>query len=990
MFFQSFSKLASKAKSILTASVLVLASACGGGEESPGEKVSGPLQYSMTVTVTGNGNVTSSPSGIDCSQTCSADYDEGSQISLTATADAGYEFANWTGACSGDGACNVTLDSAAEVGAVFEQVSTQSFELSVSVTGNGQVVSSPAGIDCGNDCTESFQEGDQVLMTATADSGYEFVAWGGSCSGSSTCTVVMSQNKSVSAEFRQIGAQTQTLSVSLTGSGSVSSSPAGINCGSDCSEQYQQGQSVVLTATPATGFRFDQWQGACSGSGACQVVMSESRSVTAVFSEIPSTEHVLSVTVNGNGTITSSPSGINCGSDCSEALAEDTVISLFATADSGYKLESWSGACSGSAGCSVTMSQAQTVTATFVENNSSGTLAIADMGLHEVDFGDTFTYQPQITGDVTICRKDLGHDDVRVDSETGAITWDTSGLNFGRGFYIRIKCSNFDESVYAAMVVHVDKSGTSRLRVAGENGISQYIGRAGQNMTGGDTIVFADGNYPVSVTRDESFENAFKGTAPTNGSDDQFSTIIARNPGGVIINGEAQNGIGKQKNAFQLSSNKNVAIVGFVVKNVMRESLTNESGASNENLLIDFVGAAGAGTGGLPCSNFSEAGTGACSKAGMRINTGNPVFQNSYDWGQNRYGIMTRSTHGSITRRSFVRLDEHRGDQPYGGFSNYCDTLHLSQDNTVFDSLAIAAPHYKNYAGLEAYPATGCENTSATLKTVGLLAVNNKLSLSLMDQKAGPTHTWDKIVSYDSEGTCTPQTDRCGLWLLQADKSVDVTDSFFGKARGFEGGTSRGQAFGSNVNLASDVDIDDIPGMNDAGSRPEYLPLKQLYFQGRYDTFHGDDGYDAPTTARRWPIPGEDVIASHMRSYRNPTALKVGGGTVDINGDRGAAAAGESMSEYFWAYINDKVPPLVVRVKDKGAVHRVAWEHLSGSRRSAVTGWKVICVSTGNSQLAELGVSQLVYNDDSGCSSYAVKAVYADGDSGIAYTESPE
>ena len=62
--------------------------------------------------------------------------------------------------------------------------------------------------------------------------------------------------------------------------------------------------------------------------------------------------------------------------------------------------------------------------------------------------------------------------------------------------------------------------------------------------------------------------------------------------------------LASKKNAFQLTTTNYVAIVGFVVKNVQRESLT----ASNGNhLLIDFVGAQGAGTWGLPCSNFSEA-----------------------------------------------------------------------------------------------------------------------------------------------------------------------------------------------------------------------------------------------------------------------------------------------------------------------------------------------------------------------------------------------
>ncbi len=974
-------------KSAIAGLVLLFTAACGGGEETPKEKPDGPVKYKLSVVVDGNGNVTSSPSGIDCTGNCSEDFQEGSQIALTATAPSGFQFVNWSGACSGSGACNILLEENTQVTAVFEQQPTQFFDLTVSVTGSGTVTSSPAGINCGDDCSESFEDGSQISLTATAEQGFEFVGWGGSCTGTMSCNVAMSQNKSVSAEFRTVNAQTNSLTVSILGSGSVSSSPAGINCGSDCSNQYDDGTSVSLTATAETGFEFTGWQGACTGTSNCSVLMDEDKSVTATFTAVDAPDHLLSVTVNGNGTVTSSPQGINCGSDCSETLSENTQISLFATADAGYKLESWSGACSGTSGCSITMSQAQTVTATFVESNPSGSLAIADMGLHEVDFGDTFTYQPQITGDVDICRKDLGHDDVRVDSETGEITWDTSGLNFGRGFYIRIKCSNYSESVYAAMVVHVDKSGTSRLRVAGEGGVSQYIARAATAMTSGDTIVFADGNYPVSVTRDESYENAFNRSAPTNGTSEQFSTIISRNPGGAVINGEAHSGIGKQKKAFELGANSYVAIVGFVVKNVQRESLTTRG--TNNHLLLDFVGAAGAGTYGRACANFSEAGSGECSNAGMRINGGTGMFQHSYDWGHNRYGIMTNRTDGSITRRSFVRLDEHKGDQPYGGFSNYCDTLHLSQDNTVFDSLAIAAPHYKNYAGLEAYPATGCENTSATLKTVGLLAVNNKLSLSLMDQKAGPTHIWDQIVSFDSEGTCTPQTDRCGLWLLQADKSIDVTNSFFGKARGFEGGTSRGQAFGNNVNFSATA-FDDVHGVNDAGTKPEYLPESQLYYQGRYDTFHGDEGYDSPTTARRWPIAGEDIIAANMRSYRNPTAYKVGGGTVDINGNRGAAAEGESMSEYFWGYINDKVPPLVVRVKSKGAVNRVAWEHLSGSRRDAVTGWKVVCVATGSSQIASLPVDQLSYNDDSGCTAYGVKAVYGSGDSGIAYTESPE
>ena len=172
--------------------------------------------------------------------------------------------------------------------------------------------------------------------------------------------------------------------------------------------------------------------GACSGSGSCQVTMDDNKTVSATFTEVAS-EHTLTVSVTGNGSVTSSPSGINCGNDCEETYAADTQVTLSAAPETGYRLQSWGGDCSGNTSCVVTMDSAQSVTATFVESTTGGNLAIADMGNHEVDHGDTFMFQPQITGTATICRKDLGHDDVRVDSETGQITWDTSGLAFGRG-----------------------------------------------------------------------------------------------------------------------------------------------------------------------------------------------------------------------------------------------------------------------------------------------------------------------------------------------------------------------------------------------------------------------------------------------------------------------------------------------------------------------------------------------------------------------------
>ncbi|MDH3444767.1 MAG: fibronectin type III domain-containing protein, partial [Deltaproteobacteria bacterium] len=154
-----------------------------------------------------------------------------------------------------------------------------------------------------------------------------------------------------------------------TGSGTVTSSPSGINCGTTCSGTYNSGASVALTAVPASGSTFAGWSGGgCTGTGSCTVTMSGATTVTATFNLNPPTSYLLTVSNvgTGSGTVTSSPSGINCGTTCSGTYNSGASVALTAVPASGSTFAGWSGGgCTGTGSCTVTMSGATMVTATF-------------------------------------------------------------------------------------------------------------------------------------------------------------------------------------------------------------------------------------------------------------------------------------------------------------------------------------------------------------------------------------------------------------------------------------------------------------------------------------------------------------------------------------------------------------------------------------------------------------------------------------------------
>jgi hypothetical protein len=160
--------------------------------------------------------------------------------------------------------------------------------LAVSTKGNGtgNVMSSPAGINCGPVCKYEFQPGTQLTLTALPEPGSGFAGWVGCPTPSgNTCSLLLTDRNKVTALFSKSTLKVKKKSVNK-GTGTVVSSDGNISCGTDCSESYPTGTAVTLTAQPDAGSTFLAWSGACSGTSLeCVLTLGKNTSVTAKFAK---------------------------------------------------------------------------------------------------------------------------------------------------------------------------------------------------------------------------------------------------------------------------------------------------------------------------------------------------------------------------------------------------------------------------------------------------------------------------------------------------------------------------------------------------------------------------------------------------------------------------------------------------------------------------------------------------------------------------------
>ena len=295
--------------------------AAGAGKIFQLLNVATATQFVLTTAAANGTFIQASPVGPEgCGSSCS--YDSGTIVNLQSGP------VTWSGDCSGSGECvlNMTADHM-----VSDTIPTSpNYNLNLNIVGSGVgTVQDPISLGhvCNTSCVITVQPDTTLALGAVPIPGNVFAGWSApECAKYIDCYVSMTSDMTITATFNLPAGFHQLTVTGVGGSGSITSSPGGINCSIDpysgasgaCEAGFSGTAPVTLSFSPATDNVLTGWSGGgCSGTGNCVLTLSSNQTVSANIAAVPDFTMVLSglsldpVSAGQSATTTASAEAIN-------------------------------------------------------------------------------------------------------------------------------------------------------------------------------------------------------------------------------------------------------------------------------------------------------------------------------------------------------------------------------------------------------------------------------------------------------------------------------------------------------------------------------------------------------------------------------------------------------------------------------------------------------------------------------------------------------
>ncbi len=268
-------------------------------------------KFYLELSTIGYGSIEKSPNRIV--------FTSGENVLLTAMPGTKWQFDHWEGGLTGSAnPVQITMNSNRDITAVFAEVPSETFTLTVNETGQGYVEKNPD--------REQYDDGEIVELTAVPEEDWRFDHWGGDLTGDMNPEqITMNSDKVITAVFTERPQNTFVLNVEVEGNGNVIKNPD--------KNDYDSGEIVELTADPSLNWHFSHWVDdgtVIKNNNPLQISMIEDKDVTGIFQI---NTYTLDIQKNGDGFISKTPD--------KEEYKHGETIELNATPTTGWSFVNW-------------------------------------------------------------------------------------------------------------------------------------------------------------------------------------------------------------------------------------------------------------------------------------------------------------------------------------------------------------------------------------------------------------------------------------------------------------------------------------------------------------------------------------------------------------------------------------------------------------------------------------------------------------------------